>query len=155
MRRAVPAVVLALAILAMSGPWGAASRTGSVAEPWLAWLGLSPAAAALVHAALRKTGHALAYALFGVLAFRGLADPSRPPRRSAGIAWALGILLAAADEALQALSPARGGSFRDVLLDSAGAAVGVLYRVRKVLRGFRDAPALASSRALEVGPRAP
>jgi hypothetical protein len=134
-RRALPALVLAVAILAASGPWASAEHTGSLTQPWFSSLGLSPEWAALLHFVVRKCGHVLAYAAFGILALRAVRDPSRAiPWRTTGHAWLVAILLASADETLQSFSPARGGCVTDVLLDSAGAALGILVAVRYSLR---------------------
>ena len=127
----LPPVLLGTAILATSGPWASAERTGSLAQPWLSWLGLSASATALAHAAIRKVGHAMAYALFAVLALRATREPGGPlTRRAAGLAWAISVLLATADEGLQSLSRARGGRVSDVLLDGLGALLGILVAVR-------------------------
>jgi VanZ family protein len=139
-RRALPALLLAAGILAASGPWASAEHTSSLAQPWFSSLGLSPEWAAILHFVVRKCGHVLAYAAFGVLALRALRDPSRSMAwRTAGFAWLLAILLASADETLQSFSPARGGCVTDVLLDSAGAALGILVAVRFALRRASDA----------------
>jgi VanZ family protein len=67
---------------------------------------------------LRKLAHALEFAVLGLLLARALGR--------AGVAFALGALYAVSDEIHQSFVPGRAASLRDVLLDSAGVAAGVL-----------------------------
>lgn len=131
-RHRLPAILFAGAVLGMSGPWASASQTGSWTEPFLLRLGLPAGLAWAAHQVLRKVGHFAAYGVFGLLALRAVAG-GRPPTRRLGLrALGLALLLAAADEALQAFAPDRGGRVLDVLLDGAGAATALL-----LVRGVR------------------
>ena len=87
---------------------------------------------------VRKGAHFAEYALLGaallghVLAWRAKRGLGRPR----ALAWGLGTAYAASDELHQFFVPGRSGEFLDVLLDSAGVAVGVallwlLLRKRK------------------------
>ena len=87
---------------------------------------------------VRKGAHFAEYALLGaallghVLAWRA----RRGLRRPRALAWGLGTAYAASDELHQLFVPGRSGELLDVLLDSAGVAVGVallwlLLRKRK------------------------
>ena len=67
---------------------------------------------------LRKTAHVLEYALLGALLLRAVGR-ARP-------ALALGIAYAASDEVHQRFVPGRHGSVRDVAIDTAGVALGLL-----------------------------
>jgi len=125
-RRQLPAILFGAAVLAMSGPWASAAHTGSWTEPLLARLGLPAELAWAAHQALRKLGHFVAYGLFAVLVQRAIAGDRPPTRRTALRALLLAILLACADETLQAAAPDRGGSLLDVLIDGAGAAATLL-----------------------------
>lgn len=98
-----------------------AENTGSILHPLLAWLGLGPAHADLLHFALRKAGHVFEYGILAALwrhAFvrRGVA------RSSVAGALALGISVACAvvDEAHQSILTTRTGAVGDVVLDSLG-----------------------------------
>jgi VanZ family protein len=71
---------------------------------------------------LRKVGHFLEYAVLGALLFRAVG---REP-----VALLLGSLYAATDEIHQAFVPGRLGSPLDWLIDTAGAAAGVLVLAR-------------------------
>ncbi len=87
-----------------------------------------------VNKVLRKCGHALAYAVFGVLVWRAAPGGGRPIRRPL-VSLGFAVALAMADETLQGLSPARDGSFYDVVLDAGGAMLGIALVVRR-----EDAP---------------
>ena len=106
------------------------------------YAGLDPARQAeMEHIAaktVRKGAHFAEYALLGaallghVLAWRAKRGLGRPR----ALAWGLGTAYAASDELHQFFVPGRSGEFLDVLLDSAGVAVGVallwlLLRKRK------------------------
>ena len=143
-RRTLPAVVLAIAILGASGPWASSDATGPVARSWLEALGLSATAAEVLHEVFRKCGHFLAYGSFAWLVFWGLRT-GRPTLRLAGAALLLAIGLASLDEALQSLSPGRTGTFRDVLLDTAGASVFLAHALLRARdRGATSLPADAT-----------
>jgi VanZ family protein len=131
--RVWPAVLLAAAILATSGPWASADRTSSLTSSWLVALGFSEEIAVLLHGIVRKSGHLFAYALFAMLAWRAVGDAVPVPRR-ATVALLASVALACADEALQSRFAARGGSAWDVLLDSAGAVIAIALAARVAVR---------------------
>jgi VanZ family protein len=124
-RRYLPALLLAAAILAMAGAAGSRDVTGRLANPFLSGLGLSPEVVEMLHAFARKTGHFVAYALFAILALRAVRGPRPVVAGTLGVAGAVAVLLAVADEALQRTSPFRTGSSLDVAIDVAGALTGL------------------------------
>lgn len=65
------------------------------------------------------------YAVLGALVARGALLSAWPPRRVAA-AWAVMVVLGVLDELHQRLIPGRGGEVLDALMDSAGAAVGLV-----------------------------
>jgi VanZ family protein len=67
---------------------------------------------------LRKIAHAAEYAVLAVLLLRAL--------ESAAAAWALAVAYAVTDEVHQRFVSGRVGAPRDVLIDAAGAAAGLL-----------------------------
>jgi VanZ family protein len=71
---------------------------------------------------VRKIAHFIEYAVLGALLFRAVG---REP-----VAFVLGALYAATDEIHQAFVPGRLGSPLDWLIDTAGAAAGVLVLAR-------------------------
>lgn len=101
------------------------------AENLLSALGIPPTAENLSHY-LRKAAHFSEYALLGFLAYCAVRFASaRVPR----FRWLLRlplpfcVLTACADELLQRFVPGRSGQLKDVLLDSCGAAFGILLAV--------------------------
>ncbi len=75
---------------------------------------------------LRKLGHFSEYAVLALLFYHPLQ--SRP--RAAVIALLLCALFAATDEWHQTFVPGRDGNIRDVLIDSSGAGLALVFRVR-------------------------
>jgi VanZ family protein len=133
-RRFLPPVALAAAILTMSGPWGSSASTGGIVQPLLERLGLSPEAAAAAHAVGRSVGHVLAYALFAVLALRAARGDGPPTRRGVALSWTVAVGLAVLDETLQSLGGARSPRLSDVGLDALGAALGLALALRRARR---------------------
>lgn len=81
---------------------------------------------------VRKAAHFSEYALFGVLALNAVVQVARARGRFE-LRWALVfaalafcVLFAAGDEFHQLFVDGRSGQLRDVIIDSCGAAVGVL-----------------------------
>ncbi len=74
---------------------------------------------------LRKNAHFFFYLVLGVLVINALRKSGS--KRMTSYIWAFGIcvLYAVSDEVHQLFVPGRGGQTVDVLIDSAGAAVGV------------------------------
>ena len=73
----------------------------------------------LVNAILRKAGHIAGYAILGLLAWRA--------RRSIVVAMCIAIAVATIDETMQSMTLAREGSPYDVLLDTCGALLALLF----------------------------
>jgi len=78
-----------------------------------------------IHFAVRKAGHVIEYAIFGLLLFRAI----RGGRTGWSWRWALGAIAIAAvyamtDEWHQSFVPSRTPSVWDVLIDTTGAALG-------------------------------
>jgi len=111
--------------------------------------GLSAGTSAVLHSVLRKTAHVVAYLILGALTARAvtMGDRARTSRNPALPVWLLAWLIATAyavtDEVHQLFVPGRGGQATDVLLDSAGALVGVwafLHGARRRGRWSLDRP---------------
>ena len=75
---------------------------------------------------IRKLAHATEYAVFAMLLCGVWLDARRKRRRSVVCAWGTATVYAMTDEFHQLFVPGRSGQVKDVLLDSCGAAVGVL-----------------------------
>ncbi|MBD2847550.1 VanZ family protein [Paenibacillus sp. IB182496] len=93
---------------------------------------------------VRKNAHFFIYLGMGFVAMLALRSLRIRLWRSAGLALLLCVLYAVADEVHQMFVPGRGAQVRDVLIDSAGASLGVgLYALGSRLRrrrGPKDAP---------------
>ena len=130
-------------ILGFSSDRFSAESTSRFLEPLLRWIfpAMSADTQQLLHALVRKGAHAFEYALLAALAYQALRESSTR-WRSAGLALALVVTVAVADETHQAMSAARSGSAADVTLDVAGGAaalfllvgIGRRLRVRRVQR---------------------
>jgi VanZ family protein len=108
-------------------------HTSRLIGPFLLWLwpGLPDAAVESAVFWIRKTAHVTEYAVLAALWWRALRRPVRLDPRPwswplAGQALIGSALWAAADEIHQAFTVTRGASVRDVALDTAGAALGLL-----------------------------
>jgi VanZ family protein len=99
---------------------------------------LAPSASS---AQLRKLTHMAEYAVLALLWFRAIVVRTGRPVRAAWIALLVCLACAVADEAHQAIVPARTGSLRDVAIDVAAAAGALLIalggnsRARDQMRG--------------------
>jgi VanZ family protein len=130
-RHWLPPLIWIALILWASGDQLGTETTG----PWLQWLLtslLGPVSAAkmdLIHRALRKLGHVVAYALLSWLALRAAratahehgGNQARWTWRWATLALGLVLLTSSSDELLQSYTRERTGTYRDVALDCFGA----------------------------------
>lgn len=75
---------------------------------------------------IRKTAHATEYAILGMLVLGTAHVYGICGKTARRYAWIWATIYAATDEFHQLFVPGRSGQVRDVVLDSAGAAVGIL-----------------------------
>ena len=122
----LPVLIWMALIFLVSTDLGSAAHTSRFIEPLLRWLfrgRLNAATVAEVHHLIRKTAHLTEYAVLAYLAWsalrRSLAYPAVP-------ALVLTAAYAASDEFHQSFVPSRGASVEDVLIDTAGATLGLL-----------------------------
>ena len=101
---------------------GSSARSDGIVE-LLRAIGLGGSADVL-SAIVRKSAHVVAYAVLGGLVVWAMAARARVSRRL--IAWSVVVACsyAVSDELHQAWVPGRSAEVRDVLIDTAGAAVG-------------------------------
>lgn len=85
-----------------------------------------PVAFDTLHTLFRKSAHFFAYLVLGLLFARALRKSGVALQRAVFMAFALSVLYAASDEFHQLFIPGRSGELRDVLIDSAGAATGLM-----------------------------
>ncbi|MDO4616144.1 MAG: VanZ family protein [Lachnospiraceae bacterium] len=74
---------------------------------------------------VRKAAHATEYLILGLL-FLGSQSRNRPLKKAVPAAWILAVCYAATDEIHQYFVPGRACRFTDVIIDSCGAAAGLL-----------------------------
>jgi VanZ family protein len=108
-----------------------AEHTSRFIVPLLHWLkpDLSPETLVSIHVIVRKCAHVCEYAVLALLLFRAALSMTN-------LKWSMPILyvsvwvgcflVAATDEFHQAFVASRGASARDVMIDSAGAILGLL-----------------------------
>jgi VanZ family protein len=146
----LPVVLWMLLIFGFSTKAGAPNNTSRIIGPIVRWLvpGITDEALGRVVFGVRKTAHVAEYAVLALLCWRarrqttvGQASslPRRPVRSElrpwnwadAKFAFVVAVAFAASDEWHQSFVPSRQGSGWDVLLDSTGAALGliVLWRL--------------------------
>lgn len=83
-----------------------------------------------IHFVVRKAAHFTEYALLGFTLLPHIREIyaylSRKPRAAWLISWCIGVVYASLDEFHQSFSDARSPQVRDVIIDSAGVAAGIL-----------------------------
>lgn len=79
-----------------------------------------------LHTLFRKSAHFFAYLVLGLLIVRAFRKTGASLKRA--VFWAFGIsaVYAMSDEFHQLFITGRSGEFRDVLIDSSGAAIGLM-----------------------------
>ncbi|WP_242849923.1 VanZ family protein [Clostridium aceticum] len=93
-----------------------------------------------LHFLIRKNAHFFSYLALGLLAMNAMRRSGVYRVKGMVIAFSICVLYAISDEIHQTFVPGRSGEIRDVLIDSAGASVGIgMYWVmnkllKKVLR---------------------
>jgi VanZ family protein len=128
----LPLLWMAL-IFSASADTASAQRSSRIIEPILRWLfpNLAPTELEVILLTIRKSAHFVEYAILAVLLWRALWKPVRHDPRpwswsTGGLAVLMVALYAASDEIHQLFVPTRQASVWDVLLDTAGAMVGLL-----------------------------
>ncbi len=129
------------------------SHSSRIIEPFFRWLipNITPDQLADIHLWARKAAHATEYAFLSVLFLRALTEDRTQLRKWAFSAWMMATAFAATDEFHQLWIPGRDGNPRDVLIDSAGAALAVLIWVKlSSVVAKESAPAAASAPAARL-----
>lgn len=75
---------------------------------------------------IRKNAHFFAYLVLGTLVANGLRSVGLIGYKAIGFALLIYMFYAISDEIHQLFIPGRGGQVKDVIIDSAGAVVGIL-----------------------------
>ncbi|WP_368654129.1 VanZ family protein [Ornithinibacillus sp. 4-3] len=79
-----------------------------------------------LHHIVRKNAHFFAYLTLGILVLNSLRRSGIYGMQSAGIAFLICVLYAITDEVHQLFITGRSGEVTDVLIDSAGAGMGII-----------------------------
>ena len=74
---------------------------------------------------IRKNAHFFIYLVLGVLVLNALISSGLKGSRAMFFALMISIVYAVSDEVHQLFVPGRGGQFKDVVIDSCGAALGI------------------------------
>jgi VanZ family protein len=124
---------------------GSTEHTSRIIGPLLRWFKPDISAQTIhdVQVVIRKTGHVSEYAVLAILMWttrRSLGKTPAWSRREVILIVGLCALYAASDEFHQTFVPSRGPSVWDVLIDSAGASVGllILWCLGRLWCRFRD-----------------
>lgn len=131
---AAPPILWGAAIILAGSDAGSADESRGWISGLLGWIGLEHSLSAetvqLINAALRKTGHVLSYALLAFLVGRFCRQlRARLDRVGIAVSWGVAVIWAGVDEFHQSFFASRGSSLADVMIDAAGAALGLfLYR---------------------------
>ena len=120
-------------IFSASGDQMSGQRTSRFIGPLLRWFKPDISAETIKRAqgVVRKTAHVMEYAILSMLLWRALRKPQKGQwgpwsRRMALTALVIAAGYAITDEFHQSLVPSRQGQVTDVLIDSLGAALGLL-----------------------------
>jgi VanZ family protein len=108
-----------------------AEQTSRFIVPFLRWLkpDISPDMLGSIHFAVRKSAHLGEYAVLALLLLRAVTSMPelKWPMSILNVSvWVACVFVAATDEFHQTFVQFRGASVRDVMIDSAGALVGLL-----------------------------
>lgn len=129
----LPVLLWMVVIFWMSSDAKSGEHSSRIVEPLLRWWmpGISPAGMDQAHFLVRKCAHLTEYAILGILVWRALVRPKWRQLRvwrwkPALLAVAISAAYAAGDEFHQSFVPTRGASVGDVMIDSCGAAIGML-----------------------------
>ena len=120
-------------IFALSTDLGSAEHTSYIIRPLILWLvpTASPEAIGRIQFLIRKSAHLSEYAMLAFLVLRAIRMSGSPAPKPwswqrAGLALLIAAAYAATDEWHQSFVPSRTADLGDVLIDSAGAAIGLL-----------------------------
>ena len=129
----LPALVWMCVIYGASGDQASNVHSSRLIGPVVRWLfpHLSEPAVEQVVFIVRKLAHVTEYAILAILLWRAIRRPFRDdarPWRWSDAAWAISLaaLYAGSDEIHQMFVPNRQGRLHDVLIDTTGAALGLL-----------------------------
>ena len=132
-RNWLPVLLWCAVIFGFSSDAGSSRHTSRIIGPVLRWLipDISDDTVDRVVLGVRKAAHMTEYAALALLVWRARRKPVRGDGRpwrwvEAAFGFGFAVLFAASDEIHQAFVPSREGRVVDVLIDTAGALLGLL-----------------------------
>lgn len=153
-----PAAFWMILIFSASADSQSVAHTSRIIGPFCRWIypNVSQEQVETVQFIVRKGAHMSEYALLSVLLLYALSTNRGDPRRWISSAWVLSAAYAAADEFHQLFVPGRNPAVLDVLIDSTGAALG-LVACHGVLRWRESKKPMAGggASAAQVAPVSP
>jgi VanZ family protein len=131
----IPVVGWMLLIFLASGDLMSAEHTSRFLIPFLLWLKPDISAGALteIHFCVRKAAHVTEYAILALFVCRAVFRGGNAKAAKSSLfvgAWIACAAMAACDEFRQSFVESRGASPWDVMIDSAGAILGLLLYLR-------------------------
>ncbi|MEK5104491.1 VanZ family protein [Cytobacillus sp. FSL M8-0252] len=100
--------------------------SGGITEVIAAWVPFSIENLHTLETFIRKNAHFFAYFILGIFILFAIRQGNILTRQKLLISWILTTVYAASDEFHQLFIPGRSGEVRDVLIDSVGAATGLI-----------------------------
>lgn len=131
-KRAICLCLLTLNVLFIWGNSLLPQETSAAFSQWVGaivdWLtgGSAGASQGTGHGILRKVAHFMEFCSLGFLLHWLFVIYNKVSWRKLLLPFAIGVSVACVDETLQLLMPGRGPGVRDVCIDAAGVAVGIL-----------------------------
>jgi len=127
LKRWGPVVFWMLVIFSASADSASVAHSSRIIDPLclLLWPNITLDQLETVHFVVRKGAHMTEYALLALLLLRALSHDRGDARKWLSSAWVLATAYGASDELHQLFVPGRNGSIVDVMIDSAGAALGL------------------------------
>jgi VanZ family protein len=130
-----------------------AEHTSRFVVPFLRWLepDISPDKIASIHFMIRKGAHLSEYAVLAFISLHAvicMTDSKRSTAIMCLSVWAGCLFVAITDEFHQTFVRTRGASFRDIIIDSAGAILGLL--IGAIFRMVRPRPPTLEKRGAEA-----
>ena len=127
----LPVLVWLGVIFVGSSDLMSAEHTSRFIVPFLRWLkpDISPESLASIHFIVRKAAHLTEYAVLTLLLLRAticMTNFKPSPLIVCLSVWVACVIVAATDEFHQTFVRSRGASVRDIMIDSAGAILGLL-----------------------------
>jgi VanZ family protein len=139
----IPVIAWMLLIFLGSGDLMSAEHTSRFLIPFLRWIApdMSPATIASIQLLIRKCAHLTEYAILAVLLWRAISQRQAGSWRVAAFTLVAAAIYASLDEFHQTFISSRTGSPWDVIIDCAGAMIGLAICWRWFRRtGMNNAP---------------